>query len=270
MSNEENEREKLGDLPDGLARERGELNFLNDRLSGVPPDMARSNATRDAARSVGIGGPVVDYTVRGVYDSRPINGTDFYNFVHCEAAENGPESFQSLQVPAGRVAILRRVDFFEPDDGNNPLPVPSVLAASLFAADLYVTITKNGGTVLPTNMEIPGGSASSLLYLASIPISAPASVDCFIVYDEGDIIGHSHEFPTFDGGYYVGYYGNLLLKTGIPANFEVGNKGAGTPAQVVASQADLRSAPSLATRMGAVRPQPPPRPQLKRRIVPTK
>ncbi len=255
MTGNDNERNELGDLPPDLLRERGEDPMFNDRPGSLPPDMARSDSVRQAAAEAGIGGPVLDYGVRGVYDSRPVNAIDFYNtyLVSLANAYNFVGTPAMLQVPQGRVAVLRRVEFSDPGAASgigNQYTFPAVKADNLLLADFYVTVLRNGGVVQPVDMRVPG--AVGFNYKDAIPIKGGDSIDTFLIYDEGEQIGLNFYLSSATvGDVFVKFYGNLLLKTGVPPNFEVANKAAGMPTRVAASQADLKSAPSLADSRGA-------------------
>jgi hypothetical protein len=255
MQGNDNERDQLGELPPDLLRERGEDTMLNDRPGSLPPDMARSDAVRKAAAEAGIGGPVLDYGVRGVYDSRPVNAIDFNQtyLLNLANAYNFVAQPAMLQVPQGRVAVLRRVEFSDPGSVTGIVSAytfPSVVADNLLLVDYYVQVLRNAGVVQPIDMRVPGTVGFN--YKDAIPIKGGDSIDTFLIYDEGEQIGLNFYLSSAAvGEVFVKLYGNLLPKTGVPANFEIANKAAGTPARVMASQADLQSAPSLADSRGA-------------------
>lgn len=68
----------LGELPETLSRERGDLDTYATRAAGnMSPDMVSANRGRMDAGVTGLGSPKIDYGVRSVYDSRPINTREF-------------------------------------------------------------------------------------------------------------------------------------------------------------------------------------------------
>ncbi len=252
MTGEEDERNRLGDLPIELQRERGESGLLNDRERSLPGDMLNTQQARESAARAGIGGPVLDYTVRGVYDSRPVNGFDFNQVVELTLTDNSgnPFRYACLQVPQGRVVVLRAIQFYDLMDVDEFIQPDSGKAW-----DIMVQLTRNGGAIMPIDMDVKNYSPGGVTYMDQLPIKGGDTLECFSLFDEGEVIGIN---ALLGGGVpttsymYVKFYGNILLKTGIPANFEVANKAAGKPTQVMASQSDLLSAQSPAMRSGAV------------------
>lgn len=242
----ERDRDELGvgELPEDLLHERGEFPFQHPGEDQIPPDMAGNVRARDNLARTGIGGPLSDYNVRGVYDSRPINGVDFNTAAYLYVAENVRDSHDIFQVPAGHVAVLREVTFFDPDDGFPAVAWQvslgaTVLAASLFSADIGIQFLKNKGVISPINMNpVNPSNPANDFYFDWLPVSLPNSIETFLVFDEGEVMGLNVR-PTFNGAFNVIAYGQLLLKTGVPAPFEVGNKGAGKPVKALATSEDL-------------------------------
>lgn len=226
----ERDRDELGvgDLPDDMLRERGEYPFPGPAQSNLPPDMVGDMAARKALASTGIGGPYSDYNVRGIFDSRPINGFDFNEMTHLPVPAGGEGTTFSrnacLTVPQGRVLVLRDITFYNLDDGNG-----NVIADNAKVYDFFAQITKNGGVVDPIFMNTG---------FEFFPVKGPCLVDTFLIYDEGEVLGLN--LSSDSGNFvYVVFHGNLLLKTGVSANLEVANKGAGKPTTVAATASDL-------------------------------
>lgn len=68
----------LGELPEDLANERGDLDTYATRAAGnMSPDMVSASRGKMDAGETGLGSPKIDYGVRSVYDSRPVNTREF-------------------------------------------------------------------------------------------------------------------------------------------------------------------------------------------------
>lgn len=175
-------------LADTLAGRRGE------------PDLQRA---RDEFERSPIGAPPIDYDVRSIFDSRPVNGFDF-NIVESGDIGGGEPGgvLVEMTVPEGYVAVLRSISmWFEP----NPQSAPN---RSNVLASLYL----NGGP-FNYNVDLPVG-----VEIDTVPF--------FMIADEFNRIGWAvtlPDDPVDDVTCYVHFHGNLILKSGRPAVFEVAN-----------------------------------------------
>lgn len=221
---ENRDRDELGDLSEDHGMERGELARYSGRTPRVPVDMRNNAAARAAAAAAQIGSPQLDFDVRSVYDSRPVQGRDFnqWFFFSTEGGGTVPGTFflQSFVVPTGYVAVVRRI-MFRTSNANYTGPYQNEM-----------TVLRNGAQVMPEVLPfVPfnpvDGEAAPL---ETIPISDGESFDLFLIADEGDTVGVrlfssdgdpdvSDEFQ-----YFLGFYGQFLLKTGVPAAFQIANQ----------------------------------------------
>jgi hypothetical protein len=167
----------------------------------TPPDVAGDVASLRALAIAPHGEPPADYTVRSIFDSRPLQGYDF-NII-CPTDEfNGDEVF-SFTVPSGVVAVVREFKhFFTNPSATNKNP-----------SGTLVSFQKNGANI-QYNHDIPVGADT---------IANP--VKLFFVADEFDVVS-ARLVGAVNGTHiaYVWFYGNFLLKTGRPATFEIANK----------------------------------------------
>lgn len=222
---ENRDREELGDLPETLGLERGDLMRYSGRPGRVPVDMRNNAAQRQAAGAAPIGTPQLDFDVRSIYDSRPVQGRDFNQWFGFSTEGGGtiPGTFfnQALVVPTGYVAVVRRIMF------------RTTAAVWTGPYQNEMNVTKNGAVVMPETL--PLNPASQCFPLETIPISNGESIETFIIADEAESVG----IVLYDSGgspdvidtiqYFVGFYGQFLLKTGVPAAMQVANY-AGTKA----------------------------------------
>lgn len=219
---ENRDREELGDLPETLGLERGELMRYGGAPGRVPADMRNNAASRQGADAAPIGTPQLDFDVRSVYDSRPVQGRDFnqwYAFVGEGVDEPGTFFAQAMRIPAGFVAVVRRIMY-----QTTPVIYTGI-------SQNVMVVTKNGAVIMPEAWPV-GVPAAGMTATNSIPISNGESVDTFIIADENETVGIIlNPGLNINGNlsYAVGFYGNLLLKTGVPASMQVANY-AGTKA----------------------------------------
>lgn len=133
----------LGELPQELRRERGELYDKEPRPQGppgiineipgtrapeIPPppalpsarDVGRGQRALDSAENAMIGLPPVAFLVQSTFDARPINGNDWqrFGFFTLDIGGDPPGNSNPVDliftVPRGRVGIIRRFEW-EPD-----------------------------------------------------------------------------------------------------------------------------------------------------------
>lgn len=253
---EAEEAQGLGDLPYPLARERGEAGIIEDEYSNVPPDMRRSESLKRMADGTGLGAPKMDFNVRSVFDSRPVNGFDFvqsavmeFTFDACSGIIIDTDNGALFRVPFGRVAVIRSVEFgsisTDADGG--------AMISNNAAFDVQVQLVRNGANTLPIDMS-PAATPAGAVYKQGIPIKAPYSFDTFQIVDELETFGLNilvYSTASLDNGTWylpVKFFGNLLIKTGVPSNFEIANAGPGGKAEAVASSRDVYSTPTVGQR----------------------
>ncbi len=215
----------LGDLTDDLGIERGELDRFAPVRKRGPADMRNIGAKQDDVGGTPLGAPVMDYTVRSIYDSRPPSAVDFNEWFTTEGASSSDVLFRKcVIVPQGYVGVLRKVSI---------KAAPSVNAG---ASQYFVAVCLNGAIVIPLQtVDAPSGAT----HAPGVGITAPETFDTWIIADENQTFGVSIVAATTQPDNLVidvGFYGNYLLKTGVPALFQPANLGDSTaPPKVVPS-----------------------------------
>lgn len=170
----------------------------------LPADLDQSASYSGSAQArkdlsnTPLGSPPQCVDVRSVYDTRPINGFDF-NIQTSGGADPTPDLLQ-FQVPEGYVCVLRSFDIWI----ENPIPAIAKSGAAW-------TLILNGGDV-PYNGPVSFGSAVD-------------DETVFLIADEFNMVGL--RITVFTGGelttIYARFYGNFLLKTAVPAPWQIGN-----------------------------------------------
>lgn len=227
----------MGELPEDLANERGDLNtYALKALSDVSPDMVSAAQGRADEKMTGLGSPTMDYTVRSVYDSRPPSGKDFNLWFRADQPVCGSQDFtgfaRAWQVPAGYMAVVRGVRIL-----MDPTSDPGIPYHGLFR------LLVNGASLEPEQMIVGQGNANSVpVQLQGIPFrDGDDGISTFVIADEYQFVGV--EFPFISTGFnvnpYVGFYGNFLLKTGRPAMFEPSNLAGVSRSANTVTKADL-------------------------------
>lgn len=164
-------------------------------------DMRQGQRARVAQAAAPLGTPPADYTVRSVYDSRPISGQDFNIVLDLVQPETDPTGSYAFSVPQGYVGVLREV---------NIVVVTEVPDADALV-DVLISLQQNGADV-PYNTDIPVGLGTSF------------PIKCFVLADEFQTLGVRLASLTGNPNEFLAYcYGNFLLKTGRPYPFEIGN-----------------------------------------------
>lgn len=220
MANDEfeNRDDELGELPEDISFERGDLADYQKEAyyvpGGAPPDVAEQSRIGGEITGAPEGSPGYDVGVQSVFDTRPINATDFI------AATNGYVSIDSPNytaltyiVPQGKVAIIRGIRWSERVNSGTILE-----GFGLGTAD-FITVLAIDGSV-PTDLVHDGvsifqGVNSDWQYFHTV--AGPGQVVTVKLVNS---------FPS-NGGSYWGHAeirGNLILTTGLPYPFEVGAK----------------------------------------------
>jgi hypothetical protein len=227
----------LGEIPESLANERGDLDSYATRAAeNMAPDMARAQVGRVDAAETGLGSPKIDYGVRSIYDSRPINHREFNLWFEREIDEGGDANDMEFArncfvVPQGYVAILRRCAVI--------VPPP----ATLTNYDGTMNILVNGSIIDPPQV-IAGQEVDEVEPAQrAIPWRSNVAVDTFVFADEGSTVGL--ELVLVSGTtletdeLQIGFYGQLLLKTGVPAQFQAANEAGRARTADTSSRSDL-------------------------------
>lgn len=247
FENRDRDEAGIGDIPDDLGRERNELNDFKPG-GAAPADAVAGQRASDAAAMTGAGSPTQDYGVRSIYDSKPVNRRELAQgftggfITQQDSGEGGTipaiNTDLGLQaiysVPEGYVAVIRRVRFMFDrsvppinDDGEYNLGVKILVAGSV---------------------QLPASGIGPAALDEYFLLQTPGYVDCFLIADELQAIGvltqnyfsaaYLAALPSLGDTYTVNlkvqFEGDLLQKTGIPAQFEIANLvGTGPPQKVL-------------------------------------
>jgi hypothetical protein len=231
----------LGELTRQIAAERGELQDWDLKGNYVPPSreggLPQVNKAADLQRetnliertenySISPRPPALLYEVIATYDSRPIQGFDF-QFSECNSI---------VWIPGGSGSEFNEVRFtFKVPDNN-----VAVLRSFRYQVTLApINIVTEGGCWLMSDLlvdESPVRQYSRMLH----PIFMRDEVPCFIIVDEmrditlrlrmavdtnGDVVEFFGDAEAADlvSPVIARLYGQLLVKTGIPKEFEISN-----------------------------------------------
>jgi len=216
------EEENLSELPEDLLWER-ERHYPGGKTptgAGTPPDIGYQNRANEDVAQSREGTLTQGANVQSSFDTRPVNGTDFYRSVTDSHSVGGeflnPSIWSgSIQVPDGYVMVLRNLSIrlYNANAGEGGF------AYYVGINNWRITIKVN-----KISQEIE-----------QIPISLP--LKHFPVH----VIGASNEQFTFvlmaDNNEHVSdtivaefrAYGNLLLARGVPKQYEIGEAKKETP-----------------------------------------
>ena len=221
----------LGELNTALGAERGELQAFDLEGRRIPPgrpggvtqvaDLGRQTGIVDTTerRSISPRPPALLYQVVSTYDSRPIQAYDFQSSA-CDTIEfvqsgpNGTFSPVSIiyTVPENTVAVLRWFRY-----QVQWAPVNHVQEGDCWLqSDLFVN-------------DLPVREYNQMFH----PVVMQRPQDAFVIVDERKRIrltlskqGDTVLSSTIDGinsPVLFELYGQLLLKTGVPVEFEIAN-----------------------------------------------
>lgn len=216
----------LGELDEEHAEERGELDSYSTRqlTSDVPADMVVQATDAAQAKRTGIGSPKVDYDVRSIYDSRPLNGRDF-NLWFTSVLTDEIATFNPLvllnmwMVPQGLVAVIRGFTIIQ-DPGED-----------LGIFDGEVALLVDQAVKEPPTVLLGPLITNNLVEQTFLPYRSGEEIETFIVVDALQSVGLDWRptdpavVPGAEGQFVrFGFRGNFLQKTGVPANMQVCNK----------------------------------------------
>ena len=234
-------RRGIGELPRSIATERGELENMN--VSGqVPPtganksaDLVRQSGIVDTTENTPVSPrpPQLLYGVESVYDSRPIQGTDFqhtqcidsvwiadgtHDATFVEVFGGGIVTAE-FQVPQNTVGVLRE---FRYTLSPSFLNIVVEGATCWLQTDIFldnVVVKQYNEMFFPTFMadRFPTFVIADERQLIKLRFTLnPADEGGTITLIDTALIGR--EFLTM-----VEFYGNIILKSGIPKEFEIAN-----------------------------------------------
>jgi len=193
----------------------------------VDPDLVIAQRSRDMLDNLPTGAPPQQYDVRSIYDSRPINATDFNLSISNFSAENAGGVWNgnfcdfTFTVPNGYVAVLRELHH-----SFTPPPViagrSEVTASFLINGALYQQPVQFAADNL-------GDSDLALQTVTDIPIGLESDdiLQGFVIADQGQTLGVrikvTAAIAAVEPVCHAHLYGQLLQKTGRPAQFEIAN-----------------------------------------------
>lgn len=249
MSNEEREGEEknLGELPEGLFRER-EGRFPQTPLAPryargqrVPPDINYQDNALEQARGGKLGSPNLNVDVRSVFDARPINARDFLqsgiNYINT-VTENKTFSSLFFTVPEGYTCILRGVKYsLNVQDGlstNVVSGLPGERGAPNNGEFFMPEADESLGCNFFLSVLINGSAQPDYTDVPQVNIWQNDFLPAYIIAEAGQIVElrlgllrltDALDTLTSEMTAYVsmGMRGNLLLSRGLPANLEPGN-----------------------------------------------
>jgi len=219
---EDRESSGLGELPESVSGERRELEGYTQKVysppppsaigtprpAGIPADIEQQG---DLAQRESLEGTLtIGASVTSTFDTRPINGRDFLITEEATIAE-GEFADTDIEfafiIPAGHAGLLRGFKAIALDPTSSLLTVPSRVLATLFI---------NG-------MPVP--QYEDLILISS----ATAFNPCHVLADENMELKLRLRINGTIGGtgteidYLLQFYGNLLIRTGVPVQYEQGN-----------------------------------------------
>lgn len=120
-------------------------------------------------------------------------------------------------VPSGYVCILREV-----------IVLLSPLETIDDVADGFLDIVINGGVVDPPDVEVGPGQGLTVLSQSQIAFRDGVPTPTFVIADEGASVGVTldvpDDLPIQSANLRIGFRGQFLLKTGVPAQFQAANE----------------------------------------------
>lgn len=175
-------------------------------LRALASDMASVGVKSLEASRAPIGEPPLDYSVRSVYDSRPVNATDFNRYAtglfgDPHTGTVGVVTFPA--VPEGYIFVIR--EFFV---WVETTPILSN------RSDIQMTPQVNGADDVFTR-DVPVGAGND------------TPIKCFLIVNEFLTYGVKFTINVALGNslFNVWAYGNVLVKSGRPPQFEIANPG---------------------------------------------
>lgn len=224
----------LGDLSRGLAHERGET-WSQEARGRVPPaqpggpsqvaDQARGTSIiadlqRDPVAQVA---PALAFQVQATYDSRPIQGYDFQasgcNLVSFIDGGGGETTFDPVEftylVPDNTIAVLKAFQYRIINGPVNAITEGGCyLGSTLFVDDLPVREY--------TRMRHPQYMLERFPAFVIADERTTIKLTLFHLDPADNVL--NTEIEDLNAPVLFNFYGNIILKTGIPKEFEIANK----------------------------------------------
>lgn len=192
---------KRGEWADAIGDYQASPDF---REASGGMDLFAADASVYAMEHTPLGEPPVDFDVRCVYDSRPVNGYDFNYSISTPAVSTGSWTVQFI-VPNGYRAVPREWEI----QFDSPFAGPS--------ANSTVSIQQNGAQ-LPNNGPI------------TIGMGTDEPIKTFFVCEENTTFGITGLNTNITGetNANINVYGNLLPVTDVALQFAIANRKYGT------------------------------------------
>jgi len=210
--NEERSKEESGGLSHAKTRIRGgefaqnlgEVVHRGDKVFAVPPS--------GPPIPVGIA-PPLPLQVQSVFDTRPIAAYDFCFSAVQAFGNEGPATFsQSIDVPAGYSAVLRRVEF-----AILPIFIGSVALFTTGNGELAITLLRDG-VAIPNNTALYRGTVTAVEWKTHQVFGFWESFGLQAVISGTPISG---AIATTNYSGEVRFYGTLIPSRSYPAQDEI-------------------------------------------------
>lgn len=185
------------------SQEIGDYQAPPDLTSG-PSDMLGTQQSVDAMHATPLGEPPVNFDVRAIFDSRPVNAYDFNLSANTTISSTSASWVATFVVPNGYRMVPREWEVYYEN-----APAGSAVASQ-------VTLQQNNAD-LPNNTGIIIGVATA------------APIKSFFICEENTTFGirgfNNNTFVVAGSAVViVNVYGNLLPVTDVALPFEVTNK----------------------------------------------
>lgn len=218
MSIEEREQEErnLGEIDEMVLRDPAARTWPEPYIGDhdIPPAINALRKIANKEQSTGQGvlsPPTAD--VRSVFDSRPVNGQDFYLTGTVQINAQNVRYSTIWTVPTGYFAIVRSFRFSPDAEPAAISPLPSAVISPVRPV---ITFAVNGIMVpgiANVRMDVTNNREFPCFFYAS-----PGDTITLFMDYQTEINIAADPFPVF-----AELYGNYLLASGIPPQYEVGN-----------------------------------------------
>lgn len=254
--NEEREKEELGELPEDLMRERNETQIADPPIYDprrVPSDIDYQTGVDQDSAKTPPGTLTQGAKVVSTFDTRPVNTVDFLftatDLITVLSAfaddppqpgtSPGPIASFSFRVPEGRVALLRNIEV-ETNEQDLNKSAFFTLANNQFPWIYRIRVNGAGQTGYANIGSLTLNKSFDTHVLADSENTV--SLELAINEPPGDISQTLFEMGIlgqYDFQIAVSFYGQLILSTGRPTQFEIGEP---SPTQVKTTTVESRRA----------------------------
>lgn len=227
--NEEREREELGELPEDLMRERGEV-IVGDKPPydprRVPADVDYQQEVEEKQKDVPGGSLSQGARVVSVYDTRPVNAEDFIFTQVREISITAPNGTPGLgvfgtwffQIPEGLIGVLRSIKI-EPEVDITPARFAQSGSLPVVPVDpntpVFTYRVKDNGVAFKGYDNIGSDSISAIL-----PTHVIGGSQDFISLEIANNATVNTDINNLR--ILVSFYGQLILSTGREKQYEIG------------------------------------------------